>query len=94
MVYYHAQNPTIIKNRIGKIDLLDRDTWTNVLSEVDGRCVLVTCTSLLTSRRYRETFIWQNAMEVFCLPVACSRRVFHAIRHKEVAWVDFVMCHN
>jgi hypothetical protein len=57
---------TIIQGLIDRarlVDLLNRSTWSSV-SELEGRCAVVTCTSLLTCLGYREPHIWQSCMAV------------------------------
>lgn len=49
-------------DRTREIDILKKDTWSN-LHELEGKCALVTCSSLLTCLGYREPTAWQDTME-------------------------------
>lgn len=59
------RDPDILKGLIDRprlADLLDRRTWPDLLAELGGRCVVVTCSSLLTCLGYLEPNIWQDAL--------------------------------
>mmetsp|Transcript_13299 Transcript_13299/g.36687 ORF Transcript_13299/g.36687 Transcript_13299/m.36687 type:complete len:333 (-) Transcript_13299:93-1091(-) len=62
-------DPAVIQGLLDRarfVDLLNRDTWSKVMIQDDlqGRCALVTCTSLLTSLGYREPEIWKDCLEL------------------------------
>lgn len=44
-----------------EVDLLNRETWNNV-STIEGRCAVVTATSILTCMGYREPLVWKDTM--------------------------------
>lgn len=50
-------------NRSCEINLWDHETWSNV-TELDGQCALVTCTSVLSSVGYRLPKLWQDTMQL------------------------------
>ena len=46
------------------LDLLKRETWSELLEKLNGQCALVTCTNLLTEIGHREPTVWKTVMEV------------------------------
>lgn len=49
-------------DRTREIDILEKETWSNV-QELEGKCALVTCSSLLNCLGYRDPTAWQDTME-------------------------------
>ena len=50
-------------DRSCEIDILKHETWSNV-EELNGRCALVTCTSLLKCLGYRNPTAWKDTMQL------------------------------
>jgi len=44
-----------------EVDFLIRETWNNV-AHLNGKCLVVTATSILTCMGYREPLVWQEIM--------------------------------
>jgi len=53
-----------LRERSCNVDVLKRETWSDVLEKLAGQCALVTCTNLLTEIGHREPTAWKTVMEL------------------------------